>query len=103
MFLRIGRSRRPQTEVLREVKSIFRYSIQGLPPALALAERQSFGPGSVRGIPRPDRMNSPAPASRSHASQNRVCPLSSTTIAAITSMPSPRTYVLAALYLLEDS
>ena len=86
IFLRIGRSRRPQTEALLELKAIFRRSISSLPPALALTRWRPFGSGSVPGIVFLAGFHSLSPTFPLNAAQNRVCPVSSTSIAALASL-----------------
>ncbi len=86
-LLRIGPSRRPQTEALLEVKTIFRRSVRSLPPALALTERRSFGSESVPGIVFLAGFHSLSPTFPLNASQNRLCPVSSMSIAALASLP----------------
>jgi len=72
IFLRIGPPRRPQTEALLEVKTIFRRSVRSLPPALALTERRSFGSESVPGIVFLAGFHSLSPTFPLNASQNRL-------------------------------
>jgi hypothetical protein len=84
-FLRIGRSRRPQTEAHLEVMAIFWCSIQSLPLALPLTRPQSPGAGSVPRVACPSGCHSLAPAFPFNASHNRALRLPSPSIAAVAS------------------
>jgi len=103
MFSRIGRSRRPQTEAPLEVKAIFRRCNCNFRPAFPLTNPWSIGPGVVASAVRSGSFHEPRPAFPLSASPNRARRLLSANIAALASTRLTSTYVLAALYLLEDS
>src|SRR5260370_30346486 len=85
MFLRIGRSRRPQSEAPVEVKAILSCSIQSLPLDLPLTRPPSLGAGSLPSVMCLSGLHSLAPAFLKNASDNRAWRLPFTSIAAVTS------------------
>ena len=103
IFLRIGRSHRRQIETLLEGKAIFRRSIRSSPLVLALTRPRSFGRGVVSAVVCRSGFRSVAPAFPTNASPNHAWRLPPKFFAAAASTRPPQTYVLAALYLLEDA
>src|SRR5260370_24101511 len=103
IFLRIGQSRSPHTGAPLEVKAIFRRCNCDFRLAFPLTNPWSIGPGLAPGAVHAGSFHDPHPAFPLSASLDRARRLPLTNIAALASTRLTSTYVLAALYLLEDS